>query len=105
MGVATKSKGSGEMSLDKTEGARVLNAAEVLCIQQGNATAEEVAVKCGLDAVLVAAELATLARRGVLAVRPGEIYSRNFMRQIRLAGQQHPTSLRRPCLAAMMGGH
>lgn len=66
--------------------ARVLDAARTLCIHQGNATAAEVATATALDLVAVTDMMAQLARGGDLVARPGCIYSRGLVREVRLPG-------------------
>lgn len=89
------------MTIENTETARVLDAAETLCIHQGNATAEEVAQATRFPLEQVRAALTQLVVQARLIARPGGIYARALRREIRLPGDSY-TGMKQS-IAAMTG--
>lgn len=74
------------MNTNETEIARVLGAAQITCLQYGSASADDVAEATGYDLGQVKDFLAALARRGELVARPGGLYARGLVREVRLPG-------------------
>jgi hypothetical protein len=73
--------------------ARVLDAAENICMQQGSASADDVAEATGYAPSDVVAALLVLTGRGKLLARPGGLFARALKRTIRLPGQSYVTGL------------
>ena len=67
----------------------VLEAAQQCCIAHGNCTADEVAGESGLDLDAVVAAMTALVRAGKLIGRPGGIYARALVRNVRLPGASY----------------
>ena len=88
---------------DEGRMALVLDAALMLCITQGSASADDVAAALHLTADLCAGLLTRLAARRDLVARPGGLYARPLQRAIRLPGASYVSDLK-PALAAMMAG-
>lgn len=81
------------MSIDEGVTARVLDAADEICIYHGSASAAEIAAIVLTDASAVDQALAVLVKRGNLVARAGGFFGRSLRRSIPRHGSTYRSEI------------